>query len=69
MKKLLITLLVVALVMAFAAPVLAHPKGPRSMPAQSLKGTHTAVFNLVDNPFPYHIMVGLMLLTGVPCHE
>ena len=71
MKKFLVVLMIVALVMVFAAPAMAHPKGPDSMPAQSLGGLHKAIFNVpgdnppVDSPKAYHVVRGLMLLTGV----
>ena len=63
MKKLLVVLMIVALVMVFAAPAMAHPKGPDSMPAQSLGGLHRAVVEVPE--FPQHIVVGLMLRTGL----
>ena len=71
MKKILVVLIVVVMVLAIAAPVMAHPKGPSSMPAQSLGGLHTAVFNVpgdnppFDSPKAYHVVRGLMILTGV----
>ena len=67
MKKLLVVLMIVALVMVFAAPAMAHPKGPDSMPDQAIKGLHRTVFEVPE--FPKHIVVGLMLRTDVPCHD
>lgn len=68
MKKLIIIALVIALAVLFLVPasLFAHPKGPDSMPEQSLSGTHRAIFNVPG--FPNHILYGLMVRTGVPCH-
>ena len=63
MKKALVILIVVIMLMALALPAMAHPKGPDSMPGQSLGGLHRAVFEVPD--FPKHIVVGLMVRTGV----
>ena len=71
MKKALVLLIVLLMVLAIAAPAMAHPKGPSSMPARALGGLHTAVFNVpgesppTDSPKAYHVVRGLMLLTGV----
>jgi hypothetical protein len=69
MKKFIIIALVVALAVLFILPasLIAHPKGPDTMPAQSLKGTHSAYFKVPD--FPQHIMYGLMVRTGLDCHD
>jgi hypothetical protein len=65
MKKFIIIALVVALAVLFLVPasLFAHPKGPDTMPAQSINGLHKAVFNVPD--FPGHILCGLMCRTGV----
>ena len=71
MKKYLVVLILLAMVIALVAPAMAHPKGPASMPAESLGGLHQAVFNTpgenppVNSPKAYHVVRGLMLLTGV----
>lgn len=44
-----------------------HPKGPDSMPEQSIKGTHKAIFNVPE--FPSHIIYCLMVRTGLECRD
>ena len=68
MKKLIILAIIVALIVMFVLPatLFAHPKGPSSMPAQSLNGTHKAVYNVPE--FPHHILLGLMRRTDL-CHK
>ena len=63
MKKIIVMIAVLSLVLALAAPVMAHPRGPSSMPDESVGGLHRAVFEVPD--FPYHIIRGLMLRTDV----
>jgi len=67
MKKFLVVLIVVVMVMAIAAPVMAHPKGPDSMPNQAARGLHEAYYTVADFFPAGHVIVGLMLRLDGPC--
>ena len=69
MKKLLVLFVVVALLIAFGATAFALPNlGPETMPEASIRGLHRTVFTPIPE-FPRHIMIGLMIRTGIPCHD
>jgi len=69
MKRFLVVLVVVVMVLALATPVFAarpdHPKGPDSMPDESVGGLHAGAKEVPE--FPQHILRGLMLRTDVDC--
>ena len=67
MKKVVVVLIVVLMILAIAAPVMAHPKGPDSMPAKAAGGLHKAYFNLADSSVSHHVVGGLMLRLDGPC--
>jgi len=72
--KIVIFVLILAVVFTivpatlFADAHARHPKGPDTMPAQSLNGTHKAIFQVPSGSIADHVIFGLMFRTG-PCHN